>query len=439
MANLMHLADLLFNRPLLVTPEKARILYSVLAKHNNTQLNQLDGEPIKRDLTGRVVGKPYQIIQSKIAVISVVGTLVNRGSWVGAECGIVSYEGLEKQLKTAVADNQIEAIVFDFDSPGGDTSGCFELAEQIRNLSQRKKIVSFVNGMACSAAYALASATSEIVATQSSSLGSIGVFCMHWDFSKQLDMEGVTPTYIYAGAHKIDGNSSEPLSESVKNDLQAKVDYCYESFLATVAKGRGKRLPVAAARKTEARCYISQEAVQRGLADRIDTFDNLVASLIRAPRRSIPNSKKGVYAMDTDDTAAAQAVEGVPTIDNAKALAEARKEGESEGAKAAYERMSVIASAEAIAKDATRMKAAFDLAIRAQTMPADDVIAFVANNVAETKASSQASLASRLAPVQGDPLLTAVDSSLEKVGPLTASARERAAVNKNQNFGGKHD
>jgi hypothetical protein len=46
-----------------------------------------------------------------------------------------------------------------------------------------------------------------------------------------LDMKGITPTLIFAGAHKVDGNPFEPLSPGVRDDLQAEVDNFYSLFV----------------------------------------------------------------------------------------------------------------------------------------------------------------------------------------------------------------
>lgn len=140
--------------------------------------------------------------------------------------------------------------------------------------------------------------------------------------------------------------------------------------------------------------------------------------------------------MEADDSAAAQAVEGVKK-DTGKAIAEAKAEGEKIGAKAAYDRLNTIVSSEKISQDAGRLKAAVDLAIKSQNMSAEDVIAFVTNNVAEAKAQSSATLASRLSVAKDDPLLTAAEVPSAKVGPLEAKAREMAKI-KNKSFGGNH-
>src|SRR5690606_28979829 len=145
-------------------------------------------------------------------------------------------------------------------SPGGEAVGAFEMAARVRELRSKKRTVAVVNGMACSAAYALASGASEIVTTETGISGSIGVVLLHADVSRQLDREGITPTLIHAGSHKVDGNPFEPLTAEVRDDLQAEVNGFYDGFLTTVALGRGKRLTADAARATEARTKMGKDA-----------------------------------------------------------------------------------------------------------------------------------------------------------------------------------
>ncbi|MDN3719438.1 S49 family peptidase [Roseibium salinum] len=99
------------------------------------------------------------------------------------------------------------------------------------------------------------SGATEIVTTPSAVSGSIGVVLLHADISKALSEEGVKPTLIFSGRHKVDGNPFEPLSDDVRAGLQAEVDSLYEQFLKTVAAGRGDRLTEEMARATEARTF----------------------------------------------------------------------------------------------------------------------------------------------------------------------------------------
>lgn len=277
---LARIADQVLNRPLLVTPDKAQVITAVLAGRigiEGPEASRFEGSPAA-DGSGRMVARPYNIADG-VAIITITGSLVTRGAWVGANSGLTSYEGIQHQLKTAAADASVRAIILDMHSPGGQATGAFETAAMVRQVAAKKPVVALVAGMAASAGYAIASGAREIVTTETGLSGSIGVVLLHADFSRQLAKDGITPTLIIAGARKADGNPFEPLSKEVKAELQAEVDALYSMFVKTVAVGRGGRLSEAAARQTEARMFMGEKAVSVGLADRVGTFESVLAEL----------------------------------------------------------------------------------------------------------------------------------------------------------------
>lgn len=398
MSFLVHLADRVLNRPLLITPEKAEVILAVLGSRigvDTPDMSRFVGESYERDADGRPARSlPYKVTPQGVGIITITGSLVNRGAWVGASSGVTSYEGIKFQVQSAAADPNVRAIILDIQSPGGEAVGAFETAAVVREAASVKPVTAVVNGMAASAAYAIASGATEVVTTETGVSGSIGVVLVHADYSRMLANEGVKPTLIFAGAHKVDGNPFEPLSDTVRADLQAEVDAFYQGFLATVAKGRGKRMTAAMARKTEARTFVGEAAVAAGLADRLGSFESVFADLSRASRRasSPPKGK----TMSENQGAPAAEVAGIPKADHDAAVASARSEGHAagvtEGAKAATDRFVAVLGAEGIKGDAARMTAAMDLATKAPAMSAADVVSFVAGNV-----SGGSSFAARMA------------------------------------------
>jgi capsid assembly protease len=269
-----QIASRFFNQPLLLTPSAARTVGLFLA-------NRIDDGfgATPRAADGRP--EPYRRTTDGTAIITIVGEMVNRGAWIGASSGLISYEGLKFQLSRAVADPEVNSILVDIESPGGEAVGAFEAAAAVRAAAAQKRVVAIVNGMAASAGYALISGASEIVTTETGMSGSIGVVMMHLDASQMLKNEGLQPTLIFAGDHKVDGNPFEALSEGVKINFQAQVDDFYNQFVATVAAGRRKLTP-GAIRATQARIFTGAAAVKAGLADRIGTFESTLADLARA-------------------------------------------------------------------------------------------------------------------------------------------------------------
>ncbi|ORE89753.1 putative phage head-tail preconnector protein [Aurantimonas sp. 22II-16-19i] len=382
---LAQIADRVLNRPLLITPDKAQVILSVLAGRigvDGPDASRFEGEPFARDADGRAVAvKPYRVAGG-VAIISITGSLVNRGAWIGASSGLTSYEGVQHQLKTALADPDVHSVIVDLSTPGGEAIGAMETAAHVRTLAKAKRTVALVNGMACSAGYAIASGASEIVTTETGVSGSIGVVLLHADFSRNLDEEGITPTLIFAGAHKVDGNPFEPLSDSVRQDLQAEVNAFYDSFTSTVGKGRGQRLTASEARATEARTFIGAKAVAAGLADRVGLFEDVLSELSkRTPGGRSQNSPRRSPSMSENSGAPVAETPGISQAELERAKADAKAEGRSE----ALATVASVLSAEGIAGQPSRMTAALECL--AEGMSAEKATAFATKHVAEATAA----------------------------------------------------
>lgn len=404
MSILVHIADRALNRPLLITPDKAQVILSVLAGRigvSAPEASRFEGDNAERDEDGRIVTttnrwgetvaklKPYNV-KDGVAVITVTGSLVNRGAWIGASSGLTSYEGIGHQLKVALSDDAVHSAILDLHTPGGEATGAFETAELVRQLSAKKRTVAVVNGMAASAGYAIASGASEIVTTETGVSGSIGVVMLHADYSRHLANEGIEPTLIFAGAHKVDANPFEPLPSDVRSDLQAEVTAFYDLFLKSVAKGRGDRLTADAARRTEARTFIGQSAVDAGLADRVGTFESVLADLTRATssRGGRQPSQNRRVTMSENNGAPAAEDAGISKSEHENAVKAAAEAGRAEGAKAATDRLAAALGADGVKGDAARMAAALDLAVKSPSMGGEDVAAFVCGNVPAAAAGS---------------------------------------------------
>jgi signal peptide peptidase SppA len=243
---------------------------------------------------------------------------LNRGAWVGASSGLISYEGFKVQVAAAARDPNTKAILLDLESPGGEAIGAFEAAAAVREAAKSKTVVAVANGMAASAAYAIASAASRVVVPPTGMVGSIGVVMMHLDFSKYLEGEGVKPTLIFAGAHKVDGNPYEPLPESVRAEWQQEVDSFYQQFVATVAAGR-RGLSDQGIRSTEARMFKGDAAVAAGLADSVGTFEEVLADLSRGNSGRSPSTIIRGKTMDSNPGVSAATIADNPTLSAAMA------------------------------------------------------------------------------------------------------------------------
>ena len=272
---LPHLAARLFGAPLLIHRPKLDVILSVLGSRVGladltapTGFIQPDRNAAQAD-TGAA--------HSGIAVIPIYGTLVRRTQGLEAQSGLTSYAGIAQSLETALADPSVAAILLDIDSPGGESSGVFDLADRIRAATAIKPVWAVANDMAFSAAYALASAASRLIVSRTGGVGSIGVIAMHVDQSVKDQQDGIAYTAVFAGDRKNDLNPHAPISGEAHSFLQGEVNRIYDLFATTVAKHRG--MGVNTIKSTQAALYFGADAVASGLADDVGTLDDAIRQI----------------------------------------------------------------------------------------------------------------------------------------------------------------
>lgn len=246
----MTMIQKLLNKPLLLSPRGLEAI------------NAIEWLP-----TEKVIPLNYEL-QNGIAIIPIHGLLTKRGEIFSSFMGTTSYDDIFSAISGAIEDEKVEKILLDIDSPGGEVGGLFDLVDFIFNSRNQKPIYSFANDYACSAAYAIASATEKIFVNRTSCVGSIGVIATHLDVSAADKKEGLKYTTIFAGAKKNDLSPHEPISESAIADLQNEVNRLNDIFINTVEKNRN--LTEADIRKMQAGTYFGQNAITVGLADELN-------------------------------------------------------------------------------------------------------------------------------------------------------------------------
>lgn len=281
MSALAYLADRLLDRPLLATPAHVVTVVGVLADRLDVGRIALAGETldpaaVRAGAQGQARVRRGYAVDDGVAIVPVIGTLINRGSSISPQSGLTSYAGIGEALDAALADAGVRGILLDVDSPGGEVSGCLDLARRIRAAAALKPLWAVVDEEANSGAYAIASGAARILVPRTGQVGSVGVVVLHRDRSAALAKEGVKVTIIKAGARKDDGNPFGPLPADVAERVQAAVDDVRDQFVALVAEHRG--LPPEAVYGTEADVLLAPAALELGLADDIMPAREAVAA-----------------------------------------------------------------------------------------------------------------------------------------------------------------
>jgi signal peptide peptidase SppA len=224
-------------------------------------------------------------IPAHVGVLPITGILTYQRSFFTIFGFGTSVRDLSDKFQTLVANPEISSVVLLIDSPGGEVSGIPELADLIFSARQTKPILGLVATDAGSAAYWLASQSSTLAIMPSGQVGSIGVYMLHIDASGLNERIGVRPTYIYAGEHKVEGNSDEPLSPDARAYAQRQVDAVYGDFVRAVARGRGVSQTTVREQYGGGRMVLATDAVRLKMVDRIGTLETELARLAQLQAR----------------------------------------------------------------------------------------------------------------------------------------------------------
>ena len=243
-------------------------------------------------------------VENGIAFLNIEGTLTCKPTMFSMLCGGISYMELQDCISEIAEDSGISTVVLNVSSGGGEAYGCFESSRFIRETLQGagKRVIAYVDGLMASAAYALGCSADEIIMNPDSQTGSIGVVVSLMDNSKELEMEGLKPMWVYAGDSKIPYAEDGSFKQEFLDDLQKSVDETYDKFVTLVASMR--QLNKQAVIDTQAKVYRANDAIVLGLADKQMTtaeFKDYLASIVNAEEVELPEPKHSNHGDNHDE------------------------------------------------------------------------------------------------------------------------------------------
>lgn len=210
-----------------------------------------------------------QIEKPKIAVIVAEGDISRDGD------GIVSGK-LCKLWKKVREEENIEAVVFRINSPGGSALASDEIWREVELTKAKKKVIVSMGDVAASGGYYIAAPAHRIFAENSTITGSIGVFGMIPYTGKMLENKlGITFDRVSTNKH---GTLSlnRKLTKEELSITQAEVDEIYDDFLSKVATGR-KMTKENVNKVARGRVWAGSDAVKIGLVDEIGGLTAAIA------------------------------------------------------------------------------------------------------------------------------------------------------------------
>lgn len=222
----------------------------------------------------------------------------------------IDARALQEKIRDLGENDDIRAIVFRVDSPGGDALAADLVAEALRSAAEEKPVIVSQGQVAASGGYWISMYGDPIVAGPNTVTGSIGVIGgWFWDqgFGEQL---GMTSDHVQRGDHAdLTAGVTLPLlglrvptrnlTDEEQERIQEHILSLYDTFVAKVAQGRD--MSEAHIREVgEGRIYSGLDAEE---VDLVDAIGGLSESIERARQAAGIPADRQIEIVEVGQTA----------------------------------------------------------------------------------------------------------------------------------------
>jgi protease-4 len=264
--SLVRVMTALVTEPWLIAPSMHKTLCDIVSAH---VVNPQQQHALASAMPQNPSPRQFAMAGDSVAVIPVDGVIGRKFSSSLYSSGVTSVDVLARLVDMAAQDDEVNAILMVYDSPGGTVQGVAECANAINRARAVKPVLAYADGQCCSAAYWLASQSCAVYAWAEACIGSIGVYSAFLDRSREMEMAGIKPVVFKSGDHKAMGFPGTSLTEKERAMIQARVDQIGVTFRETVNKGRAREISMDV---MQGQSFTAQESLANGLVDSITDF-----------------------------------------------------------------------------------------------------------------------------------------------------------------------
>ncbi len=183
-------------------------------------------------------------------------------------------------LKRAFSVKNASTVAIVINSPGGSAVQSRLIAKRIRDLAAEhdKQVLVFVEDVAASGGYFIATAGDEIIADPSSIVGSVGVISASFGFDEAIKKLGITRRLYTAGKNKSTLDPFLPEKKADVDRIKAMEVAVHEVFIDYVKSRRGDRFTAPDDKLFTGEWWTAVHGLELGLVDSLgDIHETLTA------------------------------------------------------------------------------------------------------------------------------------------------------------------
>ncbi len=213
-------------------------------------------------------------VDDKIAVIGLDGLIATE---IEGDLGETMVEDLSRAFAQASEDEDVKAILFTVNSPGGEVTAADQIYDAVRRARDRKPVVVWMNSVAASGGYYAACGGSHLMANETTLTGSIGVIIQTLNYVDLFGKVGLDAVVFKSGKFKDMLSGAREITPEERAYVEGLVQEIYSRFVGIVAKERGLDEGMLRAGVADGRILSGKSALEEKLIDSTGQFEDAVA------------------------------------------------------------------------------------------------------------------------------------------------------------------
>lgn len=206
----------------------------------------------------------------KIAVLYASGTIYNGKGYDG-----IYADTFIKEIKKLQKDDNVKAVVFRINSPGGSANASDEILFELQQLKRKKPLIVSFGDYAASGGYYIAMGADKIFSEPNTLTGSIGVFGVIPYFKELAEKNGIRSDVVSTNANSNMISAINGLSPGTLNIMTRGVESTYQRFVHFVTQNRKKSFEEIDA-IGGGRVWSGVRAKQIGLVDELGSLQDAI-------------------------------------------------------------------------------------------------------------------------------------------------------------------
>ena len=193
-----------------------------------------------------------------------------------------------KSMDKVKEDKDYSEVLFIMNSPGGSPTASEELSEYLKDYTKEKNVTMYIQSIAASGGYYIASAIKPLIANKNAMVGSIGVIMPHYSIGELAKKVGIEEDDLSSGEYKKPISLFKKVGDKERAYLKDQLlTPTYNNFIDSVADNRGidraKLLPY-----TEGKIFVANSPeIKNILVDEVLVLHRLKARMKKRINKKI--------------------------------------------------------------------------------------------------------------------------------------------------------